>query len=106
MFFSLPNNDVSLVVRGLDETSKFSLLDEEKNVLSPESTELRQRQFYSGRLAAREAVSEISSELVNKPILKGEKGEPLWPDGLVGSISHVDKWAVACVGFSSVIRGI
>src|SRR5215216_4437967 len=32
-----------------------------------------------------------------KPVLRGASREPLWPDGLVGSLTHCDGYAAAVV---------
>ena len=40
------------------------------------------------------------------PILKGEKGEPRWPDGLVGSLTHCDGYRGAVVGWNTVVRSV
>jgi len=34
-------------------------------------------------------------------VLKGERGEPLWPKGIVGSITHCGAWAIAAAASSS-----
>ncbi len=40
------------------------------------------------------------------PVLKGERGEPLWPEGIVGSITHSGSWAIAAAAVSSVAFSI
>ena len=40
------------------------------------------------------------------PILKGEKGEPRWPDGLVGSLTHTEGYRGAVVGRSPAVRSV
>jgi len=40
------------------------------------------------------------------PILKGEKGEPRWPDGLVGSLTHTRGYRGAVVGRSTAVRSV
>lgn len=46
----------------------------------------RQREFATGRACARQALLSLGAAPVAIP--KGEKGEPVWPRGLVGSITH------------------
>ena len=40
------------------------------------------------------------------PILKGEKGEPCWPDGVVGSLTHCDGYRGAAVGRHGTVRSV
>jgi 4'-phosphopantetheinyl transferase EntD len=46
----------------------------------------RQREFSSGRWCARQALLQLGISPVS--ILVGEHREPLWPPGIIGSISH------------------
>ncbi|MFP5492474.1 MAG: 4'-phosphopantetheinyl transferase [Bacteriovoracia bacterium] len=55
----------------------------------------RQQEFVAGRFCAVEAAKEMAVELTSLP--RGPKREPLWPDNLVGSISHTKEFAVAWV---------
>jgi 4'-phosphopantetheinyl transferase EntD len=40
------------------------------------------------------------------PILKGEKGEPRWPEGVVGSLTHCEGYRGAVVGRASAVRSV
>ena len=57
----------------------------------------RRAEFATGRACAREALGAIG--IPPSPILQGDQGEPSWPTGVVGSITH-------CVGYraSAVAR--
>lgn len=46
----------------------------------------RRAEFFSGRFYAHHLLRKLGC--VDEPILRGAKGEPLWPDGILGSISH------------------
>lgn len=46
----------------------------------------RKLDFLTGRLAAKLALQALG--LAHFTVLKGKYGEPLWPDGMTGSISH------------------
>lgn len=50
------------------------------------AVEKRRREFTTARACAREALARLG--LPPQPILSGARGEPLWPEGLVGSITH------------------
>lgn len=64
----------------------------------------RQAEFFFGRLAARAALIEQRQGMGD--VGKGPAGEPLWPPGLVGSISHVDGLACAVAGPQHRHRGL
>jgi 4'-phosphopantetheinyl transferase EntD len=60
------------------------------------SVKKRQADYLFGRLAARLAMDQRQHPYA--PLLSGSAGEPLWPPGLTGSISHNGQLAVAvCV---------
>ena len=40
------------------------------------------------------------------PILKGDKGEPCWPDGVVGSLTHCEGYRGAAVGRRGEVRSV
>lgn len=46
----------------------------------------RRQEFTTGRACARAALARLG--LPPAPILRGERGEPQWPAGVVGSITH------------------
>ncbi len=58
--------------------------------------EKRRRQFASGRHFARLAITRLAG--VAPPIPRDKKtGRPVWPEGMVGSISHSESLAAAVV---------
>lgn len=71
-----------------------SLLPEETQQIEMASSR-RQQEFAAGRYAARQALAQLG--VTNMSILKADSGEPLWPQGIIGSISHSDDLAVAVV---------
>lgn len=71
------------------------LFPEELTVLSPAAVEKRRIQFARGRIAAHAALRSIGLE--PSPIGKGERGEPIWPNNIIGSISHSSEYAIAAV---------
>ncbi|MGQ7845641.1 4'-phosphopantetheinyl transferase family protein [Granulosicoccus sp. 3-233] len=77
------------VGQGLDE-----LYPEEWNLVSA-SAPLRRRTFASGRYCARAALAEAGLPAV--PLLRATDGAVVWPEGVIGSVSHTNEWAVAAV---------
>lgn len=55
----------------------------------------RRREFAAGRWCARRALAHLGR--TPGPILRGPRGEPLWPPGVVGSVTHCPGYAAAAV---------
>ena len=64
----------------------------------------RQREFAQGRACARRALAELG--VAPAALLVGEQREPLWPAGVVGSITHDDELAVAVVASAATYAGL
>ena len=64
----------------------------------------RDTEFSAGRLAAKQALAELG--VYDFTLLKGEGGEPLWPPGVVGSISHTQGVCMASVSDAGSLRGL
>lgn len=85
---------------------RFSI-DLPTSVLS--ASEKRITEHVAGRFCAHEALSRISEEPVNKTqwlIPSADDRSPIWPKGIVGSITHSDDFAWASVGKSRLWRSI
>lgn len=78
------------------------LAQEEALIL--QSHEKRKREFRAGRHCAHGALAQLG--LPASPILRGEKREPLWPQGYQGSISHCRDFCLAACCKLEQIRGI
>jgi len=64
----------------------------------------RLTEFTHGRHCARLALRQLGSAAA--PIAKGPNREPVWPPGIVGSITHTGGWAAAAVGYSKLFSGV
>jgi 4'-phosphopantetheinyl transferase EntD len=73
------------------------LLPEEKAQLG-RAIEGRVREFATARSCARKALQSLGLE--PGPILRGAKREPLWPAGVVGSITHCRLYRAAAVALN------
>lgn len=76
----------------------------EEEPLVARSVAKRRNEFITARYCARLALEELGQPPV--PILKGEKGEPTWPDGVVGSLTHCAGFRGAVVGRSGDVRSV
>lgn len=61
----------------------------------------RRREFATARGCARAALTRLGEPPV--PILRGPRGEPLWPAGVAGSITHCNGYRAAAVARTSDI---
>jgi 4'-phosphopantetheinyl transferase EntD len=64
----------------------------------------RQREFARGRSCARRALAGLGFERVS--VLVGEAREPLWPEGVVGSITHDNTLCVVAVARAHRYSGL
>ncbi len=76
----------------------------EEEPLIARSVAKRRNEFITVRHCARLALGELGFPPV--PILKGDKGEPCWPDGVVGSLTHCTGYRGAVVGRGAVVRSV
>jgi 4'-phosphopantetheinyl transferase EntD len=64
----------------------------------------RRREFTSARLCARTALARIG--VPPAPILPGERGAPIWPEGVVGSMTHCAGYRAAAVARAAEVATI
>ncbi|KLO29156.1 4'-phosphopantetheinyl transferase PptT [Mycobacterium haemophilum] len=76
----------------------------EEEPLIAKSVAKRRNEFITVRHCARIALARLGVPPV--PILKGDKGEPCWPDGVVGSLTHCAGYRGAVVGRSAAVRSV
>jgi 4'-phosphopantetheinyl transferase EntD len=61
----------------------------------------RRREFVTGRACARLALGKLGVAPVALP--QGQRGEPLWPPGVVGSITHCADYRACAVAIASSV---
>jgi len=76
----------------------------EEEPLIARSVAKRRNEFITVRHCARLALGELG--FPPAPILKGDKGEPCWPDGVVGSLTHCAGYRGAVVGRGAAVRSV
>jgi 4'-phosphopantetheinyl transferase EntD len=86
-----------------DDPADLVPLPEEEPLVA-RSVAKRRNEFVTVRYCARKALGELGLPPV--PILKGDKGEPCWPDGVVGSLTHCDGFRGAVVGRRAEVRSV
>jgi 4'-phosphopantetheinyl transferase EntD len=92
-----------VLARGVASVEAFC--DPPDAVLYPGEAELvaravdkRRREFRTVRHCARQALCQLG--LPPAPVLRGERGEPRWPAGVVGSMTHCAGYRAAAVAHS------
>lgn len=92
-----------VLARGVASVEAFC--DPPDAVLYPGEAELiaravdkRRREFRTVRHCARQALRQLG--LPPAPVLRGERGEPRWPAGVVGSMTHCAGYRAAAVAHS------
>lgn len=94
----------AVVAVGPDDYDVRALSPEEQALIHPRAIASRRRHFVLGRIAAKRALSELGAP--TEPVLRGAHREPLWPVGIVGSITHARGHAVAAAALSEDCGGI
>ncbi len=64
----------------------------------------RRNEFTTARALARRALGELG--VAPSPILRGDSGQPLWPRGVVGSLTHCDGYRAAVVAYKLQRRSL
>ncbi len=91
------------VAEALVDDDSLSLFPAEEAVVG-RAVEKRRREFVTGRACARRALGLLGVE--PGPVPAGARGEPLWPTGVVGSITHCSGYRASAVGRESEILTI
>jgi enterobactin synthetase component D len=97
---------VGLGVRRHSDGEVPQLYPLEEQYLGPNAAQQRKLSFALGRAAARDALVELHQGLEGFGIGRGAGGEPVWPDGIVGAITHSGDVAIAVVGRDTDFAGL
>ena len=76
----------------------------QEEALIAKAIEKRRREFIGARHCARQAMRRLGVD--PSPVLKGERGVPLWPRGVVGSLTHCEGYRGAVLGYSLQVRSV
>ncbi len=84
---------------------RSDVLHAEEKALIQHASEKRVLEFTLGRIAARKSLAALGREL-NAPLLRGDRGQPLWPNGIRGAITHTRSIAAAATTCSPNVKAI
>jgi 4'-phosphopantetheinyl transferase EntD len=80
-----------------------ALLDPSERAALGRAIESRAREFAAGRLCARRALAQLGLE---QPVPAASDRQPIWPRGIVGSITHTEGIAAAVVAPRALLAAI
>jgi 4'-phosphopantetheinyl transferase EntD len=92
-----------VAVEAREDTGAARLFPEEQLVIS-KAVEKRRREFTTGRICARAALEKLG--FPDAPIPTGERGEPVWPAGVVGSITHCESYRACAAARSTEVMSV
>jgi 4'-phosphopantetheinyl transferase EntD len=95
-------SEVSIAETRLDVLD-ITLFPEEEACLG-NAVDKRRREFVTGRACARTALDRLG--LAPCAIPSGERGQPLWPAGVVGSITHCPGYRACAVAWAADVASI
>lgn len=75
-----------VILRSAVIRDHFACLPEPERVCVRHAVESRRAEFSTGRILAADALRQLGIDAF--PVKRGPSNEPLWPPGIVGSISH------------------
>jgi len=90
-------------VEAFGDLPDAQLFPEEHAVIG-QAVDTRRREFATGRACARAALARLGQPPV--AILRGDRGSPGWPPGIVGSITHCAGYRAAAVGRAADLLAI
>jgi 4'-phosphopantetheinyl transferase EntD len=96
----LPQAAVGVEVFGDDERPIYRA--EERLVAG--AVGKRRREFVTGRVCAHRALAALG--LPPSPVLSGARGEPLWPPGVVGTITHCEGYRACAVALEAEVSSL
>ena len=83
----------------------YTLRPEESGILGEEASAKKRAEFLLGRSAANVALKKLGFD-EPPPLTQGTGRQPLWPPGIVGSITHCRGWAVVVAAKSTFASAI
>jgi 4'-phosphopantetheinyl transferase EntD len=89
---------VELHTDGTPDLSRFRGLHAAEQRIVRHAVALRKSDFGDARWCAHEALRQWGSVSASSPVLRGAKGMPLFPPGVVGTLSHTEGLRAALVG--------
>jgi 4'-phosphopantetheinyl transferase EntD len=93
-----------VVAESRDPRDGYAPLHPDEEPVVARALDKRRRDFAAGRFCARRALAALGFD--GGAVLAGPSREPLWPPGVVGSITHCRGYCAAAVGWEAEIGSI
>ncbi|MEV4709243.1 4'-phosphopantetheinyl transferase superfamily protein [Actinoplanes sp. NPDC049316] len=87
----------------LDDPPTATLFPEEAALVATAAPK-RRNEFTTVRHCARQALATL--DVPPAPILRGDRGAPIWPSGIVGSLTHCAGYRAAAVARARDVTGV
>ncbi|WP_423891666.1 4'-phosphopantetheinyl transferase family protein [Corynebacterium argentoratense] len=87
------------------DMSNFDALHPAEKALVAHAAPRRKAEFGDGRWCAHQALAELGRDS-GEPILRGDKGMPLWPASVSGSLTHTEGFRAAVVAPRLLVRSM
>ena len=89
-----------------DSLDHYHALDPAERNLVAGAVDARKAEFGDARWCAHRAIEELTGRPSARPILRGERGMPLWPNQITGSMTHTRGFRAAVVAPRLLVRSI
>jgi 4'-phosphopantetheinyl transferase EntD len=99
--------DGPVVVEEMDPQSvpaDLSPLHPGEAAMMARAVEKRRREFTAGRVLARTAMGRLG--IAEQPLLNGDDRAPIWPTGVVGTITHTRGWCAVAIAKATDLRAL
>ena len=101
----LPADGTAFAILSVGEAKPGDLHPEEAALISPSAVATKRTSFTLGRNAAAQTLRAIGI-VPAPPVLQGKGKNPLWPDQVVGSITHCEPWTISVVARASAAKAL
>lgn len=88
-----------------DDLGHFQNLHPLERALVAHAVTMRKAEFGDARWCAHEALKKLGRD-TGEPILRGERGMPLWPAAVSGSLTHTEGFRAAVVAPRLIVRSM
>ena len=85
---------------------RYESLDPQGQRIVSGAVDRRKAEFGDARWCAHRAIEELTGAPSRTPILRGERGMPVWPPEVTGSMTHTDGFRAAVVAPRLLVRSI
>ena len=85
------------------DLTRFNMLHPLERALVAHAVDIRKAEFGDARWCAHQALADLGRDS-SQPILRGERGMPLWPSAVSGSLTHTNGFRAAVVAPRLLVR--